>query len=77
MAVFDSQRAWLHLKAYVDSKASHGRSDLHQRMNQLEVEFVIPEAEEGFDPRPLPRRRSDADAPLEAELASSAAMDAH
>lgn len=51
--VVNHERAWLRLKAYLDTKPSHGTRELHAEMARIEVACEIPEAEEGFDPRPV------------------------
>lgn len=47
----DYERAWLALKALVDSKKSHGRKDLFIAMTEIELASRVPEGQEGFDPR--------------------------
>lgn len=53
MPVVDYELAWLRLKAHVDGKNSHGTSQLLRDMARIEVACELPEAEQGFDPRPL------------------------
>lgn len=55
MPVVNYERAWLRLKAHIDGKPSHGTRDLLSEMGRIEVACEIPEAEEGFDARPMPR----------------------
>lgn len=48
----DHEVAWLKLKALIASKSSHGKKDLLVAMGEIEVESMVPEGQEGFDPRP-------------------------
>ena len=53
--VIDYERVVLGLKAHITSKRSHGQDELLRVLAKLEVESRIPEGQEMFDPRPLPR----------------------
>lgn len=48
----DHELAWLKLKALIADKASHGRKDLMLAMGEIEVECMVPEGSQVFDPRP-------------------------
>lgn len=61
MPVVDYERAWLRLKAHVDTKNSHGTRDLLREMTKIEVSCEIPEGSELFDARPLPVRSTSSD----------------
>lgn len=56
--VIDYERAWLALKAHISEKTSHGRRDLFERIVEIEVESMVPEGQEQFDPRPPARLRA-------------------
>lgn len=56
--VVDYERAWLALKATIAEKSSHGRHDLFAVMSEIEVESLVPEGQEQFDPRPPTRLRA-------------------
>lgn len=73
MPVVNYERAWLQLKAHIDGKPSHGTRDLLAQMGRIEVACEIPEAEEGFDARPLPRSKPAGDDPRELRERLSAA----
>lgn len=51
----DYEAAWLKLRAEIAGKKSHGKRDLLVKMSEIEVESMVPEGQEGFDPVP-PRR---------------------
>lgn len=51
----DHEAAWLKLKALIASKPSHGRRDLMLAMGEIEVDSLVPEGQEQFDPRPPAR----------------------
>lgn len=53
--VIDYERVVLGLKAHITSKRSHGQDELLQVLARLEVDSRIPEGQEMFDPRPMPR----------------------
>jgi hypothetical protein len=53
--VIDYERVMLGFKAHIMSKRSHGQDELLRVFTQLEVESRIPEGQEMFDPRPIPR----------------------
>lgn len=53
----DYERAWLALKAHIASKPSHGKRDLWETMAEIEVDSMVPDGQEGFDPRPAPVAR--------------------
>lgn len=53
MPAVDYERAWLRLKAHLDSKPSHGKRDLFAEMARIEVESEVPEGQDLFDVRPL------------------------
>lgn len=54
----DYEAAWLKLKAEIASKKSHGKRDLLVRMGEIEVDSMVPEGQEAFDPRPPTRLRA-------------------
>lgn len=51
----DYEVAWLKLRAEIASKSSHGKRDLLVTMSEIEVASMVPEGQEGFDPRPPTR----------------------
>jgi hypothetical protein len=57
MPAVDFESAWVDLKAYVMSRASHGQRDLLREITRIEIDRRIPEGEEGFSDLPLLRRR--------------------
>lgn len=61
MPVVDYERAWLALKAHVASKPAHGKRELFQEMVEIEVASMIPDGQEGFDPRPVARLQAAGD----------------
>jgi hypothetical protein len=52
----DYERVCVKLRAEIASKASHGRSALLQRFAEIEAECELPEGQDLYDDRPLPRR---------------------
>jgi hypothetical protein len=56
VAAIDHERVLLGLKAHIRSKRSHGQDELLQMIADLEVGSQLPEGQEGFDRRPVPRR---------------------
>lgn len=48
----DHELAWLKLKVLIASKSSHGKRDLVTAMNEIEIDCMVPEGQEGYDPRP-------------------------
>lgn len=59
MAAVNFERAWLHLKAHIDTKSSHSKRELFEKMAQLEVESAVPPELEGFDRTPMPGRKHE------------------
>ena len=57
--VVDYEAVVLALKAYIVTRNSHGKRDLLARLVELEVEYALPEGEEGIDPTPLRLARSE------------------
>lgn len=55
MPAVDYERVLVKMKAHVASKASHGRSELLEKLAEFEVACEVPEGQEGFDPAPMPR----------------------
>lgn len=58
MPMVDYEAAWLRLRAEIASKRSHGKKDLLVTMSEIEVDSMIPEGQEQFDPRPPVRLRA-------------------
>lgn len=52
MPVLDYESAWYALKAHIQTKRSHGASELAEAMARIEVSNRLDESQTGYDDRP-------------------------
>ena len=52
MPEVDYTRAWFRLKAKITEKRSFGQDELARAINEIELDCLVPESQEGFTDRP-------------------------
>jgi hypothetical protein len=70
--IIDYETAWFALKAHIQTKRSHGATDLASKMAEIEVAHVLQESQAGYDDRPPARLSAVVKHPSDAHPAAQA-----